>query len=336
MPLHHDLGPLIRVWGIPPDCLPDNDPSSLTSFTQAVLHEALTFLDGLAPRIPSADDGTRVTTKPWDHSHQVKTFPACSSPVHLNDRRIPTDLLRAVARANPGSHVPPPNRIRAETWAARVSVHEDAAAPGTASWGEFYDAVKARHAETEDDFTPTIVGMRTAHQWDCSGIELEASCRRAWGEVTFRIVESRHILPPGMSDRVFAVAQMTAALRDPEEKEFVVVSIPVRDFAGDPEARFCSQSGVVVGSYAAVERMRRLPGGATEWVMATASEAGGLLPSWLQARAVPGQIAKDVPLFLAWADRQRHEGAGHGPFSDEEALDETPSGEHARTDRDQG
>ena len=68
--------------------------------------------------------------------------------------------------------------------------------------------------------------------------------------------------------------------------------------------------------------------------MATASEAGGLLPSWVQARAVPGQIAKDVPLFLAWADRQRHEGAGHGPFSDEESLGGAHAGDHqARTDR---
>lgn len=321
MPLHHDLGPFIRVWGLPLDALPDDDPRSLTTFTQAILDEAIAFLDGIAPKLPSADDGTRVTTKPWDHSHNVRSFPDCAASIHLNDRRISTDLLRAVARANPGSHAPSSGSIRAETWAARVSVHDDAARHGTATWGEFYDAIKVRHAETEDDFTPTVAGMRTARQWDCSDVELEGG-RREWGEVTCRIVESKHTMPATMSRRAFAVVQMTAALKGADEKEFVVVSIPLRSFEHAPEARYCRESGVVVGAYAAVERVRKLPTGPTEWVMATASEAGGFLPSWLQARAVPGQIAKDVPLFIAWADRQRHEGAGH---------DEAAEGEYGRT-----
>lgn len=319
MALHHDLGPFVRLWGLPVDRLPGDDRRDVTSFTQSVLTEAIAFLDGLAPKIPSADDGTRVTTKPWDHAHQVKNFPGCNASVHLNDRRISTDLLRGVARANPDSHAPPSNRIHAETWAARVSVHEDAAERGTASWGEFYDAIKARHAEAEDDFTPSIVGMRIAREWNCGGVELNGG-RRMWGEVTCRIVESKHAMPAGMSRRAFAVVQMTAAMKDTDEKEFVVVSIPVRDFEHAPEARFFTEGGMVLGCYAAVERVRRLPEGQTEWVMATASQAGGFLPSWLQARAVPGQIAKDVPLFLVWADRQRHEGGGYGPHDDEDPF----------------
>ncbi|KAL2107576.1 hypothetical protein VUR80DRAFT_5023 [Thermomyces stellatus] len=330
MALHHDLGPFIRVWGIPLDRLPGNDSRELAPFTQAVLTEAIALLDGVAPKIPSADDGTRVTTKPWDHDHQIKKFPDSAASVHLNSRRIPADLLRGVARANPGSHAPPADRIRAETWVARVSVHEDAAQRGTASWGEFYDAVKVRHAESERDFTPSIMGMRTAREWDCGGLELKGG-KHSWGEVTCRIVESKHLMPVGMSRRIFAVVQMTAAVKDTDEKEFVVVSIPVRDFEHAPETQFFRESGGVVGCYAAVERVRRLPGGPTEWVMATASEARGYLPSWLQARAVPGQIAKDVPLFLAWADRQRHKWGRRGPHEDEDPFaDGAHPGNHAR------
>lgn len=125
-----------------------------------------------------------------------------------------------------------------------------------------------------------------------------------------RTVESKHEMPVGVSGRAFAVVQMTAAVTDEGEKEFVVVSVPLRSFEKSPDAQYCKEKGVVVGTYTAVERLRRLPAGATEWVMATASEAGGYLPSWLQAMAVPGQIAKDVPLFLDWADRQRKGNTG--------------------------
>ena len=48
--------------------------------------------------------------------------------------------------------------------------------------------------------------------------------------------------------------------------------------------------------------------GDIEWIMATASDAKGVLPMWVQNRAVPGQIAKDVPNFLTWAAREREKG----------------------------
>lgn len=78
------------------------------------------------------------------------------------------------------------------------------------------------------------------------------------------------------------------------------------------------EKGVVVGAYVSVERVRRLPltkgaeaggmsgeRGRIEWLMATASDARGILPMWVQTRAVPGQIAKDVSLFLGWMNTER-------------------------------
>ena len=49
-------------------------------------------------------------------------------------------------------------------------------------------------------------------------------------------------------------------------------------------------------------------GDAVEWLMCTASNAGGNLPMCLQKPALPGAIRKDVPLFLEWNEKRRKEG----------------------------
>ncbi|SPO00960.1 uncharacterized protein DNG_03708 [Cephalotrichum gorgonifer] len=264
--------------------------------TLILLHEALAFLQGLAPKTAVTDEATtRVTSEDWRKSHRVKTLHTCDAPVHLNERKVPVELLRAVAQQNPSSPAPAQagDSLRAEHWAARLSVHANAAESGTATWDEFYDAIKVRHAETEHEFTPSIVGMRITKEWDCEDVEVTEDDVK-WGEFTLKIVESKHKLPAILGNRAFAVVQMTAAM------------------VGSPDAQYCNEDGVVIGSYAAVERVRRVKSGATEWVMATASDAGGVLPSWLQAMAVPGQIAKDVPLFLVWADNQRKKRGAEG------------------------
>jgi hypothetical protein len=44
--------------------------------------------------------------------------------------------------------------------------------------------------------------------------------------------------------------------------------------------------------------------------MATASDAKGVLPRWVQAKAVPGQIARDVQLFIRWIAKEREQQGG--------------------------
>jgi len=62
----------------------------------------------------------------------------------------------------------------------------------------------------------------------------------------------------------------------------------------------------VVATYAAVERLRIVPSsGQIEWIMATASDAGGNLPQFVQNLAVSGEVAKDVKMFLEWIPSQR-------------------------------
>lgn len=87
-----------------------------------------------------------------------------------------------------------------------------------------------------------------------------------------------------------------------------------------------SNGTVVMGLYTSVERCKRLPASVpaegegaavtegkgegqaeteTEWLMATASDAGGILPGWAQKLGTPGAVVKDVGLFVTWAEGRR-------------------------------
>ena len=77
----------------------------------------------------------------------------------------------------------------------------------------------------------------------------------------------------------------------------------------------------IFAHYASVERVRLLPAATTttgtgenggqriEWIMATTSDAGGLVPQWVQRSwtmgGVPKAIVADVGLFLGWVERNR-------------------------------
>ncbi|KAF2200740.1 hypothetical protein GQ43DRAFT_481300 [Delitschia confertaspora ATCC 74209] len=65
---------------------------------------------------------------------------------------------------------------------------------------------------------------------------------------------------------------------------------------------------VIAGRYTSVERVTKMQVRGKEeieWVMATASDARGVLPRWLQRGFVPRKIAMDVPWFLDWVTRVR-------------------------------
>ena len=346
------LGPLVRLWGLTTAQLPDpsETPDNLAPFLISILQEAVPFIDSVAPKLATpappdqADPDPAAATalaavaataaKAWKPKGS-KAYPESAAKVHLAERVVDSSELERVAGR---SVVPPSARLRhdarlpAETWICRRSVHADSAAEGarSASWAEFRDAVKDRHAESEEAFTPSVVGARAAVVWDCGGAEAVEG-GETWGKFTLRVEEVRHrIGKPVMKDRVFPVLQMTcsametnraveagddaAAVSRDEKPEFLVVSITVTDFgSASPAAEFSKGKGVVVGAYTSVERIRKLPGsGEIEWIMATASDARGVLPMWVQTMAVPGQIARDVPLFLSWIAKERKGDGGAG------------------------
>ncbi len=284
-----------------------------------MLQEAVPFADSVAPKKPRAEP-----SRLWKAKGQ-KSFKDSVARVQISERVIPVGDLDEVARRGG----PPPavaaryhdgHPTSGETWICRRSLHEDVAAPGTAAWAEFRRCFKEAHAETEDAFTPTVVGAREAASWDCGSVEAEEG-GETWGNFTLKIEEMRHKIGKPLKDRTFPVLQMTcsamargegesgddaAATQHREKPEFLVVSVTVADFDRAPNAEYSRAKDTVLAAYASVERIRKLPAtGEIEWIMATASDARGVLPQWVQNIAVPGQVAKDVPLFLGWIARER-------------------------------
>ncbi|KKY39894.1 hypothetical protein UCDDA912_g00047 [Diaporthe ampelina] len=301
-------GPLLRLAGLKSSQLPaaTASPQELTPFITALLEEAVPFIDTAAPRAADFTDPA-VPAPPASNTlwkpKGTKSHPDSTAKVELSERVV------TAAEAN-------------ETWACRRSVHADEASRGTASWAEFADCIRDRHAETEDAFTPTVLAHRGAISWaEAAGAAPIEAGGIAWGRFGLSLVEMKHKIPPPLKPRVFPVLQLVAsavpggggAVAGAQRDEFVVVSVTVSDFATGQlkeKAGLSVEKGVVVGAYVSVERVRRLPGqgedeGKIEWIMATASDAKGVLPMFLQTKAVPGQIAKDVSMFLGWVAKER-------------------------------
>ncbi|KAK7941117.1 uncharacterized protein PG986_013504 [Apiospora aurea] len=317
------------------------------------------------PSSAAAAATTAAATKnPWKPKG-VKTSPADSAaPVEVSERVVGAgELETVVARAllNDETRKKTQSRLGNEVWACRRSTHADAAQKGTASWAEFVRCFRDEHAAAEDGFTPDVVATCEAISWDCGGVgpvdiaeeedeeeDNVNSARQRWGRFTLKVVEMRHkVGRPVLKDRTFPVLQLTATVvpvageAGGEPREFVVVSIPVPDFGTKEASRLAREKGAQIAAYVSVERIRVLDArdqqgqnqgqnrtgkaGEIEWLMATASDAGGVLPSWVQNMAMPGIIWKDVPLFLKWiaGERLRKDAAMVGPRGGTEATENT-------------
>ncbi|KAF2658269.1 hypothetical protein K491DRAFT_624954 [Lophiostoma macrostomum CBS 122681] len=126
-----------------------------------------------------------------------------------------------------------------------------------------------------------------------------------------------HGIPAPLNDRVFSVLLVSGVLAKTAEggrEESLVLQIPV-DLASFPEDAITSQNeakvgkSLVQGEYASVEKVVRV-GEESQWVMATASNAKGVLPMWVQKKAVPGEIVKDVEYVYGFIEKHRSELVG--------------------------
>ncbi|KAI8632110.1 hypothetical protein F5Y19DRAFT_423347 [Xylariaceae sp. FL1651] len=297
MSTESDLGPLVRRWGLPVKQLPSATAGAdeLKPFVLSILKEALPFIDSAAPRTSSTD-----TKKLWK-SKGDKSSPDSTAKVQVLERVISAKELQTVA-----SKYGIKSKVEEETWAARLSVHEDAAKKGTASWDEFDHSFRLDHGKTEMAFTPDVIGANEAQRWDCDGIETEAS-GQSWDKFSLVVEEMRHkVGRPILKDRTFPVLQLSCAVKEGTgAPEFVIVSIPVPDFATSEKANLSKEKGAQIAFYASIERIRKLDDGRIEWLLATASDAAGILPLWIQDLALAGIVWKDVPLFLGWIAKER-------------------------------
>jgi Protein of unknown function (DUF3074) len=312
--MNSSLGPFIRLEGISVNQLPRDGKgamsssgtsvlvkpkdefiasttSDLSTFIKSVIAEAVPFIDAVAPK-----SGSPPT---WKAKGSPKLYLSSDAPVKLFEFKVlgkELDKIQGMSQLSADR--------KDETWFCRRSCHRNAAEKGTASWDEFTHSFKEHHYQSESAFTPTVIGAREAIVWDTSNIEIEVSGGR-WVNIGLSVLEMKHkIDPKPLKNRTFPVVQLTAALAGVQE--FIVVSIPLTDFDSSPHAEYARDKSLVVAAYASIERVRILPSsGEIEWIMATASDAGGILPQWLQHLAVPGQIAHDVDLFLRWIPGQR-------------------------------
>ncbi|KAI0446738.1 hypothetical protein F4803DRAFT_502263 [Xylaria telfairii] len=297
MSAENELGPLVRRWGLPVKQLPSATAGldELKPFVASILKEALPFIDDAAPKTSSSD-----AKKLWK-SKGGKSSADSTAKVEVLERVISAKELQAVASKHDIK-----SKVEEETWAARLSVHEDAAKKGTASWDEFEHSFRLEHGKTEMAFTPDVIGANEAQRWDCTGIELEEA-GQSWDRFSLVVEEMRHkIGRPVLKDRTFPVLQLSCAVKEGTgAPEFVIVSIPVPDFATSDKANLSKEKGALIAFYVSVERIRKLDDGKIEWLLGTASDATGVLPLWIQDKALVGIVWKDVPMFLSWIAKER-------------------------------
>ncbi|KAI2777236.1 hypothetical protein F4815DRAFT_481913 [Daldinia loculata] len=312
-------GPLVRLRGLRTEQLPaaTASPDELAPFLFAILREAVPFIDSAAPKAGNGAADPKLWKLKGSHAH-----PDAAARIDVLERVVPAAELGEVAKEGGGKEQGKEKgkgKVRPETWCCRRSVHEDKPERGTASWEEFVRSFRDEHAESERAFTPACVDAHQALAWDCGGAEaLEGG--QTWGRFGLIVQEMRHrIGRPVLKDRTFPVLQMTATAsstasgEEEKEEEFLVVSIPIPDFGTSEASKLARERGAQIASYVSVERIRRMGDGdgdgdggrKVEWLMATASDAGGVLPAWVQNVAAPGVIWKDVPLFLGWIGRER-------------------------------
>ncbi|OKL60980.1 hypothetical protein UA08_03906 [Talaromyces atroroseus] len=217
-------------------------------------------------------------------------------------------------------------------WVCRKSIHADKAQKGSASWAEFEHGLRENHSENEMDYTPSVASVEHLVQWpvidsleEWKGVDMHAA-----------LISPRTFISLVISAYEPAATADAAASPDNNSNEtplqgFYTIQIPLlfkkesRDNLLPESLRSKITSAVpkntIFAHYASVERVRLLPAASTttgessgsgqriEWIMATTSDAGGLIPQWVQRSwtmgGVPKAVVADVGLFLGWVERKR-------------------------------
>ncbi|KIY43447.1 hypothetical protein FISHEDRAFT_53581 [Fistulina hepatica ATCC 64428] len=159
-------------------------------------------------------------------------------------------------------------------WFCRISEHDDV------KFDEMWEKLGKNKAENEKAFIPAIQKV--------TKVKEISSTQEIW--------TLHYKFPFPVSPRVFTVLQVVNL--DESARTGTIVSLPV-DLSADAELKAKEEKGVR-GRYVSVERLVEKENGHVEWMMATSSNSGGLIPTWLANSSVPGQIADDVPHFLEY------------------------------------
>ncbi|KAI9808267.1 MAG: hypothetical protein M1825_004724 [Sarcosagium campestre] len=293
---------------------PPSERPGLLKFIHEAVHQAELFIAELGPVVRSPRNyGDDVDDPPVPNvAEPLRWIPKgikkyYNTPVRLFKRQVTQQQLVNVPWNNALVARPDPvfksrgGSYRSETWFGRFSQHSDRVQTGTASFTEFDDGLKKDHSRNEQRYTPECTVAHQVLEWKIP----ETARAGPYRGLTMSIQEMVHKLPRPFRPRVFPVLVITARLRD---SAFIVVQVPLSGVETLPGSIFTKKSGYVTAVYSSVECVQSHERGALiDWAMATASDAKGYLPAWLQATAVPGAIAKDVKHFFKWLVGVRQE-----------------------------
>ncbi|KAL1306461.1 hypothetical protein AAFC00_005159 [Neodothiora populina] len=297
-----DLGSKVRLHEYPaselpahPDLAPyqtSGDQPDLKSFIISTLSEGNSFVTSYIPAV------IKVRTS-------QKTVPPSKATVQLAAHRISAARLPAEARTESG-----------ESWFVRSSLHKSEKAAGTADWEEFEEALLDNHSQHEMDYTPDVFDAYRVLSWD-EELAKMGNIVGSWEKVEMGIFEMAHKIPPPLTNRVFSVLVVKAKNTAVTPNSFIIVQIPI-EISRVQTALYANgrhkkegdtmqkKKDITMGVYTSVERCELEDNGHVKWVMATASNAKGNLPMFVQKQAIPDAIAKDVALVIGWLDKRRN------------------------------
>ncbi|BFZ62112.1 hypothetical protein YB2330_003191 [Saitoella coloradoensis] len=171
-------------------------------------------------------------------------------------------------------------------WYARQSIHTDI------TFDEFKSTLFEDHAENEASYIPTITSTEYLGEGPYTPTSQSDECD-SW---TTHL--NTYTFPAPLSKRDFMVTIYPMAI---SPTQFIVISIPTSNIS----TQMPPEPGTVRGAYTSIERVRVLPDDTVEWTMCTTSDARGILPCWMQRLAMPGEIVKDVGLWMDWTIARR-------------------------------
>ncbi|KAF2016075.1 hypothetical protein BU24DRAFT_192974 [Aaosphaeria arxii CBS 175.79] len=234
-----------------------------------------------------------------------------------------------------------------EAWFARHSRHpeDEGTADGTKTitWKNFDQVLRQDHSTNEAEYTPNVYDCTELLRWNEKELK-EIGKKIGFNETAMWIINMYHGIPWPLNDRVFSVlvlvgvrADLVAGEQGVPTDESIVVQLPVdvvqlpdiiknrshhrvpgtptylRDssLASDKQKEKIGKK-LVYGQYVSVERVAReieTDGKAvTHWTMATWSDAKGVLPGFVQKKALPGEIVKDIEYVYDFVGTKRREG----------------------------
>ncbi|KAJ1308273.1 hypothetical protein OPQ81_003988 [Rhizoctonia solani] len=170
--------------------------------------------------------------------------------------------------------------VTGPSWHSRTSVHK----PDDGTFDEFWNCLGVNHSLNEKEYVPEVRSARLLGSF--GGFE-------AW--------TMGYKFTPPISDRTFTIL-ITCILEEQPSRQGFIISLPL-DVSTD-QALTAQEPQGVRGRYVSVERVREIDN-KVEWIMATRSAPGGLIPSFLSEPSMPSKISEDVPHVVEWIKTKR-------------------------------